>query len=204
MLTVGLNAAQVESTLSTGGLKCPDCGGVLRPWGWARPRFLRAGTASVWLRPRRSRCRRCCQSHVLLPVLALLRRADAVAVIGAALAAAAAGMGARRAAQLVNRPFETVRGWLRRFRTRAEQIRVLFTALLVDTAPDPIPPSATSSEIADAVAAIAGASAAVRSRWPDVMRDVVGELPVWATAAAVSHGRLLAPKWPPIVSSGRN
>ena len=51
--------------------------------------------------PRRSRCRGCGATHVLLPAWCLLRRADAAAVIGAALAAAAAGAGApqdRRAA----------------------------------------------------------------------------------------------------------
>jgi hypothetical protein len=201
VLTVGLDAARVESTLSTGGLNCPDCGGVLRPWGWARRRFVRDLAGSLLLvRPRRSRCGQCAQSHVLLPVSALLRRADAISVIGAALIAAAAGAGARRAAELVGRPMETVRGWLRRFRARAEQIRVVFTALLIETAPDPIPPAATGSGLADAVAAIVATATAVRSRWP----DLVGELPVWMTAAAVSHGRLLAPHWPPIVSSERN
>jgi transcriptional regulator GlxA family with amidase domain len=143
------------------------------------------------VRPRWSRCGECGGSHVLLPVFALLRRADAVGVIGAALAARAAGAGARRAAAVVGRPIETVRGWLRCFAHRAEVVRVVFTALLVGVGVDPVPPAAMSSAFADAVAAVVGASAAVRSRWPEV-----GELPLWALVSAVTGGRLLTPGWP--------
>lgn len=114
-----------------------------------------------------------------------------VSVIGVALVAAAAGAGARRVAVVVGRPVETVRGWLRRFARRADAVRVAFTALLVGVGVDPVPPAATSSAFADAVAAVIGAWSATRSRWPDV-----GELPVWALAVAVSGGRLLAPNWP--------
>jgi hypothetical protein len=191
VLTVGVDVAQVESRLAGGDLACPDCGDALRPWGWARMRVLRDDGGPVVVRPRRSRCGACGHSHVLLPVFALLRRADAVGVIGAALVARAAGAGARRAAAVVGRPVETVRGWLRRFAHRAEAVRVAFTALLVKVGVDPVPPAVTSSVFADAVAAVAGASAAVRSRWPDV-----GELPLWALASAVTGGRLLAPGWP--------
>jgi hypothetical protein len=191
VLTVGVDAARVEDRLAGGELACPGCGGVLRPWGWARTRLLRDQGGSLVMRPRRSRCGSCGVSHVLLPVFALLRRADAVSVIGAALAAKAAGAGARRAALVVGRPVETVRGWLRRFAHRADAVRVVFTALLVNVGVDPVPPAALRSVFADAVAAVAGASVAVRSRWPEV-----GELPLWAVAAAVSGGRLLAPDWP--------
>jgi hypothetical protein len=153
---------------------------------------LRETEGPVMVRPRRSRCGSCGHSHVLLPVFALLRRADAVSVIGAALAARAAGAGARRAAAAVGRPVETVRGWLRRFSARAETVRVVFTTLLVDTALDPVPPAEAGNPVADAVAAIAGAACAVMSRWP----ERVGEVPVWPVAAAVTGGRLLAPDWP--------
>jgi hypothetical protein len=128
---------------------------------------------------------------VLLPVFALVRRADAVSVIGAALAAAAAGAGVRRVAAAVDRPMETVRGWVRCFARRAEAVRIVFTALLVGVGVDPVPPAARLSVFADAVAAVIGAWVAVRSRWSDV-----GELPVWALAAAATGGRLLAPGWP--------
>lgn len=193
MVTVGLGVVDVESRLASGELRCPACEGALRPWGWARERLLRdARGGALVLRPRRSRCRSCGLSHVLLPWIALLRRADLVDVIGQVLAAMAGGAGARKAALQVGRSVETVRGWMRRFRARAEQLRVFFTALLVEVAPDPVPPAAAGNPVADTVCAIAGAAAAARSRWP----DVVGEVPLWSFAAAVSHGRLLAPGWP--------
>lgn len=191
MLTVGVDAALVEGRLARGELACPGCGGELRPWGWARRRVLREAGGLRVVRPRRSRCGSCGVSHVLLPVFALLRRADAVSVIGAALAAKAAGAGVRRIAAAVGRPVETVRGWLRRFAGRAEAVRVVFTALLVSVGVDPVPPAAMRSAFADAVAAVAGAAVAVSSRWLGV-----GELPLWGLAVAVSGGRLLAPGWP--------
>jgi hypothetical protein len=141
---------------------------------------------------------------VLLPSFALARRADVVDVIGQALAVVARGAGARTAAEQVGRPVETVRGWVRRFRERAELLRVVFTVLLAEVAPDPVMPAAAGHPVADAVSAIAGAAVAARSRWPGLVGGNVGEVPVWAFAAAVSHGRLLAPGWPPGVSSSRN
>ena len=127
MLTVGANAVEVEGRLAGGELECPGCGGVLGRWGWARTRVLRGGRGLVRLRPRRARCGGCGGSHVLLPVFALLRRADLAEVIGAALAAKAAGAGARTMAAALGRPAETVRGWLRRFAARAGQVRAFFT-----------------------------------------------------------------------------
>jgi hypothetical protein len=128
---------------------------------------------------------------VLLPAWCLARRADAGAVIGAALEAAAAGGGHRRIARALGRAASTVRGWLRRFAGRAEAVRVFFTVLLARTGPDPVMPAGAAGLVAAAVAAIAGAAAAVASRWPDL-----GEVPVWAAASAASGGRLLAPGWP--------
>ena len=52
-------------------------------------------------------------------------------------------------------------------------------------------PRRAVTAFADAVAAVAGAAAAVRSRWPGV-----GEVPPWLLASAVTGGRLLAPDWP--------
>jgi hypothetical protein len=126
-----------------------------------------------------------------LPVVALLRRADLAEVIGAALAAKANGSGARAIAALVGRPVDTVRGWLRRFVSRAETVRQFFTGLLVDVAADPVVPAAMRTVLADAVVAVIGATVAVAARWPRL-----GEVPVWQAAAAATHGRLLSPCWP--------
>jgi len=145
----------------------------------------------VVLRPRRARCSSCRVSHVLLPVFALLRRADLAEVIGAALSAKAAGAGARTIAAALGRAVETVRGWLRRFAARAEVLRVWFTVLLVNTGVDPVPPAPARTPFADAVAAVLGAAVAARSRWPRV-----GEVSPWWWACTASAGRLLAPCWP--------
>lgn len=88
---------------------------------------MRGVAGVVVVRPRRARCSSCRVSHVLLPVFALLRRADLVEVIGAVLSAKAAGSGARTIAAGLARPVETVRGWLRTFAGRAEALRAWFS-----------------------------------------------------------------------------
>jgi len=85
---------------------------------------------------------------VLLPAQFLSRRADAGAVIGAALEAAAAGAGFRKAAQMLGRAASTVRGWLRRFAGRAGQVREFFTVLLARTSPDPVMPAGAAGPAA--------------------------------------------------------
>jgi len=198
VLTVNGDRGVVERQLEGGELACPSCGGVLGGWGHGLERRVRVlDGPAVLVRPRRSRCRGCRGTHVLLPVWCLLRRADAVAVIGAALAAAAGGAGFRVIARMLGRPPETVRGWLRRFASRAEAVRVFFTVLLARTSPDPVMPAGPAGRAAAAaVAAVAGAAAAVAQRWL-----LVGQVPVWAAASAASGGLLLAPGWPP---AGRN
>src|SRR6266511_3258697 len=118
------------------------------------------------------------RTHVLLPVGALVRRADAAVVIGAALVAKAAGWGHRRIA-----------GWLRRFAARAGPLRAAFTTLLCELDPDPPVPEPAGSQVADAVEAIIAAAGAVGRRWGLVL---VGLSP-WELAAAVTAGRLLGP-----------
>ncbi|MEU6325530.1 helix-turn-helix domain-containing protein [Streptomyces sp. NPDC047009] len=112
-------------------------------------------------------------------------------VIGSALTAKAAGAGARAIAERLGRPVETVRGWLRRFASRAEEIRQFFTVLLVDAGIDPAVPGPARTLFADAVNAVVGAWWSVTSRWPHV-----GTVSPWAVACAASGGILLAPAWP--------
>src|SRR6476661_10970338 len=121
VMTVGLDGATVENVLRSGLLYCPaiGCGERLAPWGWARGRVVRGAGR---LRPRRGRCCGCRRTQVLLPASVLLRRADAVTVIGAALLARAAGAGHRRVAVLVGVPASTVRGWLRRITAVADRV----------------------------------------------------------------------------------
>jgi hypothetical protein len=190
VLTVGADAAVVERRLVAGELACPGCGGVLVRWGHARARVIRTGSGRASVRPRRAVCSRCRVTHVLLPVGFLLRRADAVDVVGAAIAGRAAGSGARPIAALLGLPLGTVRGWLRRFGSRTEAVRGWFTRLLCAVTSDPALPEPAGSVWADAVAAIEAATAAVAARF------VVIGVTVWQVAGAVSAGRLLAPGWP--------
>ena len=145
-----------------------------------------AGTGrTVRHRPRRGRCGSCGATHVLLEQGWLCRRADAACVIGAALEAKAGGAGHRSIARRLGRPVSTVRGWLRRFASRSEQLRAGFTRLLheLDPAAGPLQPRACP--VGDAVEAIGRAAAAA------VLR--LCPQPPWEFAARVTGGRLLAP-----------
>ena len=83
MLTVETDPVAVEQRLGSGRLVCPGCAGVLARWGHARGRRVRDTEGGLWIVPRRARCTGCGATHVLLPVLLLVRRADTAAVIGA-------------------------------------------------------------------------------------------------------------------------
>jgi hypothetical protein len=191
VVTVGADGDDVERRLRSGLLRCPGCSGVLTGWGHARPRVLRGADGPVELRPRRSRCAGGCgRTHVLLPVVSLLRRADAAVVIAAALAAKARGVGFRLIAAASGRPAETVRGWLRRFAGRVEVTRSVFTRWLRALAADPVMPPPAGGGWADAVAAITAAAVAAAARF------ALGAVAACEFAVAVSGGRLLAPGWP--------
>jgi len=197
VLTVNGDRDAVERQLERGELACPSCGGVLGGWGEAVTRPVRQLEGDdERVTPRRSRCRACGATHVLLPARLLSRRADAGAVIGRALEESAVGAGHRKIAELVERPVSTVRGWLRRFAARAEEVRAFFTVLLARTSPDPVMPAGAAGPVAAAVSAIAGAAVAVAQRWPEL-----GTVPVWTAASAASGGLLIAPGWP---GQGRN
>lgn len=183
MKIVGTDALEVERALLAGNLACP-CGGRLRPWGHARRRVVRRRGPDERRRPRRSRCADCQATHVLLAEDTLLRRRDGVEVIGAALAAKAAGQGQRRSARALGVPPSTVRNWLRRFASVAEAVRALFTTLAHQLDPMLAPLAPTSSSVADAVEAVAVAARAAVWRF--------GPRPPWRFASAASEGRLLS------------
>lgn len=183
MLIVCAEQARVEAELVGGLLSCPSCRGMLGPWGHGRERVLRCSAGDRLLRPRRARCRGCEGTHVLLPDLALLRRRDEVAVIGAAIAAKVAGEGHRPIAGRLGVPADTVRGWLRRFAERAERIRAHFTRWVVALDPELGAVLPAGGGVADALEAIAVAARA----W--VLRFGPGD--PWRIASSLSGGVLL-------------
>ena len=188
MLMVCAEVALVEAELVGGLLGCPSCRGMLGPWGYARERVLRCRSGERWLRPRRARCRGCAATHVLLPEIAFSRRQDEVSVIGAAIVASVAGVGYRRIAGRLGVHVDTVRGWLRRFRDRAELIRSYFTRCAVALDPELGPVMPAGSGVADAVEVIAIAARA----W--VLR--FGPADPWRVASRLSGGELLATRTP--------
>lgn len=180
MVMVCAEEATVEAELVGGALQCPACEGELRPWGYARERVIR-GVGR--LRPRRAKCRACSKTHVLLPELCLLRRRDAVAVIGAALLARAAGAGHRAVAERLGLPKDTVRGWLRRFARDGEAIRALFSRWVFALDPELGAVAPAGGVFADAVAVIGVAAHAFVLRF--------GPRDAWSVVAVLSGGVLL-------------
>lgn len=183
MLMVGPDQARVERDLLAGKLLCPLCHEQLRPWGMASKRKLRHGPKDVELQPRRSRCRGCLRTQVLLPAVCLLRRRDLAERIGRALVQRALKIGYRRIAAELAVPTSTVRGWFTRFAGRAELIRVHFTKLAIELglrAGEILP---APSPFADAVVAIQAAHNAALSR--------LGASELWQFASSASGGLLI-------------
>jgi Homeodomain-like domain len=167
VLMVDSDPGRVELALGAGDLACPDpgCGGVLGPWGWARSRWRRGrGGVQQRLRPRRSRCRVCRATHVLLPVSGLLRRVDLVEVIGAALLARARQVSLRQIAAELGVPLSTVRGWLGRFAERAALIAGHFARLAAWLDPSAVVSEPRGSPLVGAVEAIGVAAVAAARR----------------------------------------
>jgi len=203
-MTVAGTGSVVEAELAAGRLSCPGCAGRLAGWGHALPRRVRVPQGWRWVRPRRTRCSGCGITHVLLPVVCLLRRMYSAEIIWSALVArtgtGAAGVGWRRIAEGLGVPGTTVRGWLRRFEGRADAVRVFFTRAGLGVGIDLPAVAPTGSSFADAVSALGLLMAAVRQRFTDSWAlsgsDGVPP-PGWQIAGAASGGRLLSPGWPP-------
>jgi hypothetical protein len=198
LLSVGPDPVVVERELTGGGLRCPGCGGVLAPWGYAPPRFVRVRPGRIGrVRLRRGICSGdagCGRSHVLLPRFLLGRRVDEVGVIWSALVARARGWGWRKVAELAGRPVATVRGWLTRFADRAVGVREVFADLehLVAGGGDVDRLVPAGGPVADAVAQIGASVAAVRRALGPA---VFGVSP--AQMVAVLSGGWLLGTWAP-------
>ncbi len=129
---------------------------------------------------------------MLLPVSLAARRADAAAVIAAAVSAnVVRARGHRSIAAWLGRPVSTVRGWLRGFARAAGTIAQRFAVLMVRDAPDaaalwPAPqPHATG----EALSNLAGYAAAVAARFG------VGTLAWHRTGITATNGWLFSASW---------
>ncbi len=181
----------VEADLAAGRLRCPTCARSLVRWGFTREQTIRTLDGTRSLRPRRARCLGCETTHVLLPAWAVARRRDAAEVIGHALLAKAQGVGHRRIAAELGRPPGTVRGWLRTFARRADQVASSarrWTHAIDGSGPDRGRPR--GSPLIDAVDALGIAARTCRLRLG--MTALPWELAV--TLTGLLHGR---PRDPP-------
>jgi hypothetical protein len=183
VLIVGTDPTIVETELLAGLLACPGCSLALRPWGHGIEREVRLLGGIERRRPRRSICRPCLATHMLVPEDTLLRRRDGAEVIGAALTAKANGSGHRRIARTLGRSVSVVRGWLRRFSAMAAGLRELFTrwASALDPGHDRL--SSGGSAFFDAVEALGVLEMVSVRRF--------GPRPPWVLASVVSGGGLL-------------
>jgi hypothetical protein len=218
VLTVAADPDLVERLLRDGELVCPRCGeGVLGGHGWVPGRWLRmadglvvlfkahatveeisSGTVAPGLRRGRCKAAGCQATHVLAPPAVLWRRLDEAGLIGAVLEGCAEGLGYRRIAGRLGRvrtgvlgqaaELGVVRRCVARFTANAGRLRAAFTALVHRV--DSSPPVMTSGgcPVAEAVAAIGEAAAAVRR----LLGTRLLAVSPWMVAAAVSNGSLLA------------
>jgi len=124
----------------------------------------------------------------------LLRRADAVTVIGAALLAKSAGWGHRRVAARLGRPASTVRGWSRRIAAVADRVLAVLAAVAAELGSEFVPPAPTGDPGSAVVEFIGALARAVTRRLGGVSCSP------WRLAAVVCGGRLLAPGGPDLGS----
>jgi len=207
-MTVRGSLESVEVRLRSGLLVC-SCGGTLRPWGRARPRWVATFAGPVRVQPRRGICRGGCgRSHVLLPAWLLSRRKYAAVVIFAALALRAAGLkvsavaGRLRlpapggAGQWWSVPVSTASSWLSRFAGRAGWLRQALMGLLPLADPLGQPVAAAGSPSADALAALDAVTGGLCRRFPGL-----GMLAAHEVAAHLTCGLLLAPSLPAVAGN---
>jgi hypothetical protein len=183
VLIVGIDETAVEADLMGGRIGCPDCERGLRPWGHGIEREVRLIERTERRRLRRSICRPCSATHVLVPDDTLLRRRDGVEVIGRALKERAEGKSHRRIASDLGRAPSTVRGWLQAFAARAVALREHFVRWAHTLDPGHDRRSAGGSDFFDAVDAIGVLGIVAVRRF--------GPRPVWSLASFLTGGGLL-------------
>ena len=111
---------------------CPTCLVAMVFWsGYTRALRVDGRDRRLWVP--RARCGPCGRTHALLPAFVVFGRLDVVETIGTVLDEVIGGPGGvRPAAERADVPHSTSRGWLRRFRARAEHLAVAFAALAIE------------------------------------------------------------------------
>ena len=195
LILVTGSAPAAAHSLLRGALSCPDCGGPVAPYGFARPRMLRGLAATTELRPRRARCASCAKTHVVLPGEVVPRRRDDASVIGRALLRAATGARPAEIAAELGRSSSTVRNWLRRLSEHASDLHGFARRALLtyDASADPMRLVWLESPVARAVEALGAAAAAVVRRQGPLPSDAT----LWGVVCVLTRGRLLAPDFSP-------
>jgi transposase-like protein len=171
------------AVLAAGTLPCPSCpDGRLASWGHGREREIQPlGGRAVRLRPPRGRCRSCRRTHILLPAWCAPRRAYSIEVAGTAAGLAMAGHGHRAIAGVLAVPDGTVRGWLRRLRANAGQLRQHAVREMNGNGYCPPGPwcEPSGSALGDALNALAAAVALARGKLgygPEMTWPLIGRL----------------------------
>jgi Domain of unknown function (DUF6431) len=203
VMTVRGRAGSVEKRLLAGRLRGPCCGGVLAPWGWARRRVVAMFAGPEEFCPRRSRCRRCGRTHVLLPAdLWSRRRYGAVVVMTVLVLAAAAAAAGRAAARpwlagpdggRWQVPASTARSWRSRFSGRAGMLRQALMGVLPLAGPLARPFAPAGSPAGDCLAALEAVRAGLARRFPQLAAVTAHEV-----AAHLTGGLWLAPAVPAV------
>ncbi|MFI1165579.1 DUF6431 domain-containing protein [Streptomyces sp. NPDC020801] len=169
-------------------LRCPGCGGPLRPWGRARLRKVRdADGVELAIRPDRARCTDCRATHVVLDAALLPRRAYTARVIGRALLGAARGRGHRPIAAELAVSEGTVRSWLRRGRQSAHHLWTIGVQAVVAFDADALPTRERPDTLAYAIEALVAATVAGQNLLGSPAADL------WSQITVLTHGQLLAP-----------
>ncbi len=173
-------------------LSCSGCSLPMMLWS-GYERSVRAGGRCHRLWVVRARCAPCGVSHALLPDFLLVGRLDVVETVGRALADVTAGIvSIGVVAGVLDVPFTTVRGWVRRFRATAARWWSGFASLAVELG-GIIPARWPTAVPAAAIAAMGWAHQAATARHE--LRT--GSL--WSFVSVVCGGRLVTtntdPPW---------
>lgn len=186
-MIVARTAELAEEHLTAGTMRCPRCAGRLIRWGFGRARTIRShGAATVRLAPRRVRCSRCRDTHIVLPAAFQARHADTTAVIAEALRHKINGVGYRRIAAGLGRSESTVRRWLRRA-TPEQCVYHNAVQRLVQVAPEVLAELRLGGNpLQDALTVLAAAA-----YWDQHRLGFTD--PAWTLINTYTRGRLLAP-----------